>query len=340
MSFRTFRTFSIAGLAFVAACSGSGDSPGGGDDDDDTTAVDAGNNTDATSTDATGTDADNTSVDGGPGGPDAPPQGCQLAMTAVQACAISWTGDVHACSIDPQSGAPSQTGWLEITRPGGAHGYLCASHWTSSGGYYFDQRTDLYDSSTACCGGTGARVDWPIVDAMYGTAHGPTHVKPWETTASPNGVLRENPFSIVVSNADAAAAFEAQRVSWQAWSGDGHPHPAPDGTGNWWFSSPLSIQYVLVPTADGRPLIVIAPDVSPDVGLQAPQGHPTLGACAGSGGSPFAYVGGEIHNTTLSNRSGRFGHETTITQANLQATADLLNCYGISITTIDYVPPS
>jgi hypothetical protein len=97
---------------------------------------------------------------------------------------------------------------------------------------------------------------------------------------------------------------------------------------------------MLVPTADGRPLIVIAPDVSTDPAIETSQGHPTLGACPGSGGAPFAYLGGEItHGTTISNSSGRYGRESTVTQANLQATADLFNCYGIPITTIDYEPP-
>jgi hypothetical protein len=327
-----FRTLRITSLAIIAACGGGDAAPS-----DDEPAIDAGNNT----TDATAIDAGTPTPDGGDGdATDAASQGCQLGMTAVQACAIAWRGDVHACSIDAQTGTPSQNGWLDIARPDGTHGYLCATSWTSSGGYYFEERITLVDSSTACCGGTGATIAWPTVDAAYGTAHGPTHVKPWETTASPNGDLRENPFSIVVSNADAAAAFQTQRASWQAWAGDGQPHPAPDGSGTWWFRSPLSIQYVLVPTADGRPLIVIAPDVTPDAALQAPQGHPTLGACTGSGGAPLAYVGGEIHDATLSNRSGRFGHESTITQANLQAAADLFNCYGISITAIDYVPPT
>jgi hypothetical protein len=336
----SFRTIAIASLALIAACGGGNDS---GDGDDDGIAIDARGNTDAgDNTDATANDAvDPVQIDAGDGGAlDAATQGCQLEMTAAQTCAIAWKGEVHACSTDPQSGTPSQNGWMDVARPDGTHGYLCATNWDSSGGYYFHARTALFDSSNACCGGTGTALAWPLADAVYGTAHGPTHVKPWETTASPAGPLRTNPFTMVLSNADSAAAFQTQRALWRSWADDGQPHPAPDGSGSWWFRSPLSIQYVLVPTADGRPLIVIAPDVSPDPALAAPQGHPTLGACPGSGGAPFAYVGGEVtHGTTISNRSGRFGHESTITQANLQATADLFNCYGIPITTIDYVPP-
>jgi hypothetical protein len=339
-----FRTISIASLALMAACGGGRDS-----DDDHAIVIDAGGNTDGgdntdagDSTDATEIDAgDAVHVDAGDdAAPDAEPQGCRLGMTAVQACAIAWRGEVHACSIDPQSGAPSQKGWMDVARPDGTHGYLCATNWDSSGGYYFHARSTLFDSSSACCGGTGAPLTWPLVDAAYGTAHGPTHVKSWETTASPDGPLRTNPFSMVLSDADSAATFQMQRVLWRSWADDGQPHPAPDGSGSWWFRSPLSIQYVLVPTADGRPLIVIAPDVSPDPGLEAPQGHPTLGACPGSGGAPLAYLGGDItHGTRISNGSGRYGYESTITQANLQATADLFNCYGIPITTIDYAPP-
>ncbi|HUQ08151.1 MAG TPA: hypothetical protein VM261_36900 [Kofleriaceae bacterium] len=335
-------------LVLIVACG-----CGGGSERDDGVAIDARDINDATASaiDATAIDAtafdaaidasDTVHIDaGGDAAPDAAAQGCQLGMTAAQACAIAWRAEVHACSIDPQSGAPSLNGWLDVARPDGTHGYLCATNWTRWGGYFFDERRQLFDSASACCGGARVPLAWPIVDAAYGTAHGPTHVKPWETTASPDGALRTNPFAIVVSSSDSAATFQTQRALWSSWAADGQPHPAPDGSGSWWFRYPLAIQYVLVPTTDGRPLIVIAPDVSPDAELEAPQGHPTLGACPDTGGAPFAYVGGEItHGTRISNRSGRFGHESTITQANLQAAADLFNCYGIPIATIDYVPP-
>jgi hypothetical protein len=316
----------FACLLLLAACGGNA-LPGGGDDA-------PGNPDGRPSGDAGSPDAALIPL------PDGGDASCQpMDFDVTQACAIAWTGEVHSCSIDG-TGQPSQTGWLKVTRPDGAAGYLCATQWTTDGGYAFvDDRVDLVDSSAACCGGAGSPVGWPAVDPLYGTAHGPTHVKPWEATSSPDGVLNENPFSIVVTNAGAAAAYAAAHDQWVAWAGDGQPHPAPDGSGQWWFPDPLPIQYVLVPTSDGRPMIVIAPEVSPDSGFNAPQGHPTLGACAGTGGAPLAYVGGEIHDDVISNRSGRFGHEPTITQADLENTAALFNCYGITIHSIDYVPP-
>jgi hypothetical protein len=50
-------------------------------------------------------------------------------------------------------------------------------------------------------------------------------------------------------------------------------------------------------------------------------------------------IGGDIQGTTLTNGSGRFGCESTITQADLQAAADLFNCYGIAIDDLIFSPP-
>ncbi len=39
-----------------------------------------------------------------------------------------------------------------------------------------------------------------------------------------------------------------------------------------------------------------------------------------------------------SHRSGRFGHESTVSQADLEGAAFLFNCYGVSITGVEFIP--
>jgi len=266
---------------------------------------------------------------------------CQpMALTVDQACAITLTGEVRACSIDPQSGVPSQTGWLLVRKPDGSSGYLCASRWTADDGYYFSvDRIHLVDAASACCGGgPGTQLDWFAPDPFFGVVHGPTRVKPHELMAATGGALRENPFAVVVSSTAGASALEAARQDWQAWAGDGQPHAPPGGTGSYWFPSSLTINYDVVPTTTGQPLIVIAPEASMDPDFDTPLGHPTLGACA-AGGAPLAFLAGALDGTILSNRSGRFGQETTVTEADLVHTAALFNCYGIPVTGVEYVSP-
>lgn len=319
-------------LLLTAGC-GAGTAPGSSDDDG--VAPDGAPTADARPGDGQpGVDA---AIDGAPA--DAAGLCNPLDLTPQQACAIALTGQVQACSIDANTGQPSQTGWLEVTRPDGAHGYLCATQWTTAGGYYFiDDREHLVDAADACCGGTGNALDWPASDPYLGVPHGPTHIKPQEQVATPDGNLRENPFAVIVASPGAAAAFEAARTTWESWGGDGQPHPGPDGTGAYYFPSGVLVNYVVVPTTQG-PIIVIAPEPSLDAAFTEPVGHPADGACATGGGAPMAYIGGEVHGTVISNHSGRFGHEATIDQTDLENAAALFNCYGISITGVDYIPP-
>ncbi|HVV82279.1 MAG TPA: hypothetical protein VHE35_04340 [Kofleriaceae bacterium] len=288
-------------------------------------------------------------VDASPGGVDAgvptsdagvPPLCQTLTMTTQQACAASLTGKVTPCSVDG-NGTPSATASLEVRKPDGTVGYLCANNWVDPGGFYFDHdRVHLVADASACCGGPAApMLDWPAASPYFGVPHGPTRIKVEEMTSNGGGDLRENPFSIVVASAAAGASFAQARATWTAWAGDGQPHPAPDGSGSYWFPSPLPIDWMLVPTTTGVPLIVIAPEVTLDVGWTRPLGHPTMGACPEHGGAPIAYLGGTIFDDILTNRSGRFGHETTITAENLSNAAMLFNCYGIQIHSTEYVPP-
>lgn len=309
----------------LAACRG-----GGGTDDDPRTdaarAVDARRPTDA-AIDAASVDAAVT---------------CHpLELTAAEACARSLTGAVTPCSIDPVTGVPSQTGALEVRRGDGATGYLCTTGWVDPGGFFFQaDRRHFAAAPTACCGGPVAPLlDWPATDPHLGVPHAPTHIKVQELDTRGGGPLVENPFAIVVRDAAAAATVHPQRLAWLAWAGDGVPHPAPDGTGRYWFPNPLPVNYVVVPTATGEPLIVVAPEVTLDPSYTQPLGHPTMGACADRSGAPVAFLGGTIAGTVLTNRSGRFGRETSITRAHLEGAAALFNCQGITITGVDFNPP-
>ena len=328
---RSLALVALVALVALAAACGCG---GGGGEADDVPTVDSsvvdGAVTDARVVDARVDDAQVTDAS----------TCATMNLTPEQACAIALTGDVEACSIDAMTGTPSQRGWLAVRRPDGAAGYLCATQWSAIDGYsFFDDRIHLVDAAAACCGGpAGTILPWPAVDPVLGTPHGPTHAKPWETVSPSVGALRENPFAVIVSSPEAGATFAARRQQWLTWAGDGQPHPAPDGTGRYWFASDVAINWVVVPTATGQPLIVLAPEAASDAAFQTELGHPTLGPCAAPGGTPLAFIGGDLRGSVLANRSGRFGHESTITPAHLTAAAALLNCYGITVTSTHFIP--
>jgi hypothetical protein len=124
---------------------------------------------------------------------------------------------------------------------------------------------------------------------------------------------------------------------WQGWAGDGKAHPAPDGSGAYYFPSSVLINYAILETSDALPVVVIAPEVSQAADGSAPIGHPTLGGCASGGGAPLALMAGELHGTTLNNHSGRFGYDTSITPQALENASALFKCLGISITATQYV---
>lgn len=319
---------SLALVLAATACVGAG---GGGDDD--ALGPDARQTTDASGGDGAPAD-DARMADAG-----LAPFHCHpLDLTPAQTCAIAMTSQVGACSIDPTTGVPSQTGWLEVGRPDGSSGYLCAQSWSAAGGYYIStDRRDLVAAASACCGGPAApTLSWPAADPYFGVPHGPTHIKPQELVSGNVGPMLHNPFAVVVSSAASAATFLDARATWSSWDGDGRPHPGPDGTGPYYFPPFPLINYVLQPTVNGDPIVVIGPEPSLDPGYTKPIGHPALGDC---GGAPLAYMGGEVHNTVLTDHSGRFGSDPSITPASLDNAATLLNCYGISITSVEFTPP-
>ena len=227
---------------------------------------------------------------------------------------------------------------MEVERPDGSLGYLCATSWNSSAGYYFsNDRQHLLSSPSPCCGGPSAPAAPAVTDAQLGTLHGPTYVKPHEITATTGGPMRQNPFSVVVTSPSAAAVYYQRLAQWNSWAGDGQAHPAPDGSGSYYFPTYLAINYMIVPSVGGKPLIVIAPEVTYDAAYSRPLGHPTMGACPDTGGAPMAFIGGTIYDTLLTNRSGRYGYESTVTLTTLENAADLFNCYGIEITSTEFV---
>jgi hypothetical protein len=92
------------------------------------------------------------------------------------------------------------------------------------------------------------------------------------------------------------------------------------------------INYLVLPTIAGDPLIAIAPEVSQDAAFTRLLGHPTVGGCASHGGAPMAYFGGMIEGTRITNHSGRFSAGSETTPENLANAAELFNCYGITVT--------
>jgi hypothetical protein len=279
------------------------------------------------------------------GEPDAAPlvpYQCQMTLaSAGDMCPLTWTGKVSACSVGAD-GTPSPNGWLELHGPAGEHGFVCASAWDDTEGYFFsNDRLHTTAKASDCCTATAAIQSGDLEDdRSFGPLHAATHIKPQEMLEPPGGEIRQNPFSIIVSSAAEGQAYLTEVQKWVTWAGDGQPHPGPDGQGAYYFPADLGVNYVVVPTSANAPLIVIAPEVSMDPEFKTPLGHPTLGACADQGGSPVAFMGGNIYGTTISNGSGRFGYELTVTHEALDNTAALFNCYGIPVNKVEFTDPA
>jgi hypothetical protein len=321
-------------LAIAAGCDASGS--GSIDDVDARSGADEPPDADPGAPDARSSDAQIT---------DAGPTGYQcevLELTPAQTCAIVMTGVVTPCSIDADTGQPSQTGSLEVRRPDGSNGYLCSSTWSSTtGAVYGGDPEVLLDSPAGCCGGAdGTALDWPPSNPFFGVPHGPTLIKPWETMMDTGGEIRENPFAVVVSSPASAAAFHEARVQWESWGGDGQPHTGPNGSGEYYFPEWVLINYLVVPTVNGDPVIVLAPEVSRTVEHTRPLGHPTLGGCQAHGGAPLAFFGGELKDDdVITNHSGRFSAGSSTSLEHLENTAALFNCYGITVVGVEFQHP-
>jgi hypothetical protein len=178
-----------------------------------------------------------------------------------------------------------------------------------------------------------------LASGSLGTPRVPSHLKPQETQQPGDGPLVQDPFALVVTDTKSGAAATAAIATWLSWGGDGQPHPAPNGTGAYYFATGFPVNYVILETSEGVPAIVIGPEVSVTAPGSKPLGHPTLGVCPSGGGAPLAMIAGEVHGTTLNNRSGRYDYGPSATAETLDNAAKLFNCLGIQITGTMFTPP-
>jgi hypothetical protein len=269
---------------------------------------------------------------------------CGLRAAPADLCAALPTGKLASCSQD-SSGQPSQTGSLEIDTPGGPPTFVCATSWTAdpSGGYVFGQPGTFMSQAASCCGqaatpAAGPSAPQPSIGDL-GTLHIPSHIKPQEMQHPGNGPIRQDPFSVAVTDTTSGAAATAAMATWRSWAGDGLAHPGSDGTGAYYFPAGVLINYVILETGDGLPVVVIGPEVSLAADGSTPIGHPSLGVCAAGGGAPLALMAGEVDGTTLTNHSGRFDYGPSVTADTLNNAANLFNCLGVQITGTKYYPP-
>jgi hypothetical protein len=269
---------------------------------------------------------------------------CGLPSVPADLCGAFPTGKVTPCSMD-SSGQPSQTGYLEIDSADSPPIYVCATSWSPdpSNGYIFGQPATFMSQAQSCCGGAVSATAAPTAPApsigSLGTPRVPSHIKPQELEQPGNGPIRQNPFALAVTDPKTGAAATAAISTWLSWAGDGQAHPAPDGTGTYYFPAALLVNYVILETSEGFPAIVIGPEVSLAADGSTPLGHPTLGACSAGGGAPLAVIGGEVHGTIINNHSGRFDYGPSATSQALDAAASLFNCMGIPTTGTSYLAP-
>jgi hypothetical protein len=172
-----------------------------------------------------------------------------------------------------------------------------------------------------------------------GTLHIPSHIKPQEMQHPGSGPIRQDPFTITVTDTQSGAAAMAAMATWRSWAGDGKAHLGSDGTGAYYFPSAVLINYVILETSDGLPVVVIGPEVSAAADGSTPIGHPSLGVCPAGGGAPLALIAGEVDGTTLTNHSGRFDYGPSASAEALANAAKLFNCFGVQITQTKYYPP-
>jgi hypothetical protein len=270
---------------------------------------------------------------------------CGAPAPATDPCKQIATGAITACGQDA-GGQPSQTGYLDVANPDGSHAYVCATSWApgGSGGYWFDHPDQFMSDPMSCCGGGPTPAAAPTAPTpaigYLGALHAPRDIKPQESAAPGAGPLRTDPFAVVVRDPSGGAALQTALASWNGWAGDGNPHPAPDGSGAYYFPQFVLINYTILETSDGLPVVVVGPEVSVTADGKSPLGHPTLGVCPGGGGAPLVLMAGEIAGTEMSNHSGRYGHDMSVTQAALDNAAKLFNCVGIPVDKTTYYPPT
>ena len=265
---------------------------------------------------------------------------CGDPSPTTDLCSVVARATLMPCGQDAD-GQPTQTGYLEIQNPDGSRIYSCATSWGPTTGYWFDQPNQLMSDPQSCCGSSATPVPAPAAPqtgvGYLGAPHPPHDIKPQETAQPGNGLVREDPFATIVRDSSDAAAFQSALATWTSWAGDGQPHAAADGSGSYYFPLDLLLNYTIVATSDGSPIVVLGPEVSLTSDEKTPLGHPTLGACKSGGGAALALMAGELQGTTLSNHSGRFRYDASETQEALSNAQKLFNCLGIPIaSTIHY----
>ena len=321
--------------AGAAADAGPSHGPGGGTD------APAGAPEDAAGERSPPTDTTGAPTDAG-GAADSLAAACGVHVAAADLCRQLPRGTIAACRRDA-AGRPSSDGYLEISgaSPDGALRYACATHWSPSavGGYDFPDPGHLMTDAASCCGGPPTPAV-PAARGAIGTMHAPKKIKPQETAQPAAGLIRGNPFAVAITGEQGTRPFFDALATWRAWSGDGQPHPAPDGSGAYYFPRSVLVNYTVLEAADGALVVVIGPEVSLTADGKTPLGHPTLGGCADGGGAPLVLIAGELRGTTLTNHSGRFGYDPAETRAVLDDVAKLFNCLGIRISATIYYAPT
>ncbi len=277
-----------------------------------------------------------------PGAPDAQAGTGAVGSSAGTRCPLLATGRIKSCGVDP-GGLPSQKGYLTISQPGDVVlRHVCAIDWTLKHGYTLVKPANGWVADPrVCCDAGGSAMgfeDVPLTPAGYlGKPHAPQWVKPQEYDEASGGTVRQNPFTLTITNVAAGKGFLDALATWDSWAGSAQPHPGPDGTGAYYFPRPLTINYVISQNKLNNIVLTVGPEVSANVELTQPLGHPTMSACAAGGGVPLALIAGVISNSTLNNDSGRFGYDPSITAEALTNAAKIFNDRGILITTTRFL---
>ena len=208
---------------------------------------------------------------------------CMLPSAPRDICSVLPTGKVSPCNQD--GGQPSQTGYLEIDSPDTSPIFVCATSWSSDPVDRICLRPTR-DVPIASSGllrrdrrGDGRADGSRAIDRFARRSPYTSHIKPQEMEQPGGGTMRQDPFAVVVTDSNSGAAAILAMSTWLSWAGDGKPHAAPDGTGAYYFAAGFPMNYVVLETSGGFPLIVIGPEVSLTADGKSPSAIPRL-ACA------------------------------------------------------------
>lgn len=278
---------------------------------------------DAVGTDAVGTDAE------------------QEVVEAPSECSALPTGALTLCAAE-MANQTTAKGAFAVSYPDGTKRYVCADGWNAVQGYTLGNSGAWVAKPEDCCGAGGPSTPFappPLTAYGYlGSTHAPEQIHPEELMETTAGAVRTNPFTVVVTDATGGEKLKAAYADWKTWAGSTTPHPGPDGTGGYFLHKSLKLIYVLLQDKDNKIVILVGPNLYLTYdGNHA--GHPSLGVCNPTGGTPVALLGGEIVGTTLNNDSGRFGHNPGVTKEALTNAAKIFNARGIAIDSVDFLPP-